>query len=763
MAGELGDHDTIPVPRQDGGSSNESEILGHDSASGTDQQPQVDGNQPVNLDQADLSGEINTDSRPRSSKILQNISLEIRALRDRLLQLEEKAAGELGIEGGPEENENEDGKHTRRDHKGKYWANGISKHRNADSDSDSVHAAWDSDGSMHTKEHPYITKPFGDTAQERRYKEYKGRNQTEEPAPRATEESQKRTEKLAREGEESKMQQHATDSQDWESSYSAARPEGASRPQSLKEEHAKQGFDYVDWRVFRSTKRRPIAESAAIDILVGEPLDDVFDGILTTDDLKEPTGTDTARLTCPEGQAPLPERIKINSIQLIDILSLICGWSGLREVQRGSRNANTSVVMLRPFRILTHFQNEIQEWHAKLVDYLQRTKPASEIVKSVDDAAITREGAKISTVLRTEPADVVADSHDKRNETTFEDRRWRIKSETDLNQLSYLLWFMDRYIYKKVAYLNSPICDKVSFSDIWYLFKPGDFVISANGKQVYQVIKLTFKHQHPRYRTSVKDLEESNESKSDLTVYCTYIHFDGTQLGPVLKVFNFKKFDGEKAVAALEIYPFRFHILKDLDARTVKPTESGVELEDAVEKGVSDLRARLIKRGQLFVKVAAVKHMYYAGLTIDNRDEVESQVMIDFEEAFTRNRHWRPDITHLTGAHSILVNSQGYDRCTDKCCMGHNVYDDSYVDQDRYQRFIHKMTAEIEGNRRKLPSAAIFPRTLEDVETEDNSLKDDEFLIMSHCVFGFVLRGRTWGKLFLYPRAYRGHLCVLYD
>ena len=342
-----------------------------------------------------------------------------------------------------------------------------------------------------------------------------------------------------------------------------------------------------------------------------------------------------------------------------------------------------------------------------------------------------------------------------------EDPEGYSRSETTLKHLPCLLEFVDQYIGEKVAYINSPRCEKISFWDLWHLFKPGEFVISADGKQAYQVMKIVSGRHIGTNRPNTyiaKDREDFDGSNQDLEIHCAYIHFDGKQLGPVLKSFTVKKFDGEKAVTALDMYPLRFHVLKNLNARTVKPKQSEAELKKVIENGVADLRAKLVSRGKLFVEVAPVKHMYYAGLTVDTRDEVESQVMIDFEEAFMvdKNRDWRPDITRFVGATPLADTTDNGEGCKADCCRDENVHDDLYVDNKRHQDFINGMMADIEDDPRKLPSASIFPRTLEDLKTEGNSLKDDELLIMSSSVFGFVLRDRTWGESSRHIKSHEG-------
>ena len=65
-----------------------------------------------------------------------------------------------------------------------------------------------------------------------------------------------------------------------------------------------------------------------------------------------------------------------------------------------------------------------------------------------------------------------------------EDPEGLSRSKTTLKHLPCLLEFIDGYIAEKVTHVNSARCEKISFSDIWYLFKPGDLVISSDGKQI---------------------------------------------------------------------------------------------------------------------------------------------------------------------------------------------------------------------------------------------------------------------------------------
>lgn len=340
--------------------------------------------------------------------------------------------------------------------------------------------------------------------------------------------------------------------------------------------------------------------------------------------------------------------------------------------------------------------------------------------------------------------------------------------QSELGHLKCLREFMDEYIAKRIAHLNSVSCSKIFFSDVWHLFQPGVTVISAEGKQAYRVVSLKSKRHKgaDRWssfwvrrnekirgrsdRRSDSSDDRTEDTGADITIKCVFIHFDGQSFGPVLQTFHINKWDGEKEVKYLDVYPIRFHVLKHLDKRPLTSTSkvsTSVRGED-IENGVQLLRQKLIDRGRAFLDVAAMKQMYYSGLAVDTRDEIESQVMVDFEEALSHEsrRHWAPMITRLVGTDWASKTDEADEGCTAECCWQENVHDDAYVETNNTERFINDMMTEIKDSPQKLPSAIIFPRSLEETKTGTNALTDDELMIMSYTVFGFVLRDRTWGK-----------------
>ncbi|KUI60967.1 Protein MSP1 [Cytospora mali] len=598
---------------------------------------------------------------------------------------------------------------------------------------------WSSDESITSRDFDYFrTRLRGDfewelhrlTRQRERYKKHKEKKQTD------------------------KARGVVTPSLPGETMTNASRTPG----QEEVERHAIAKLSYLEWDMFRTVRKVPTSMSSAIDILIGEPdiSDDGFWGRSKSSGAKLKTQVQieaalkqpTTRTTYNSAQEPLPERIRIHSKQLIKTLSVIRGLELHVDMYRLNDVENLSIVMLRPFRMLTYYYEKLQEWHSKILEDIRQAKHTPD--KNADSGIRLRETTATAAIEEdTEDAKSVQDE-----EGVVKDPKGYSTSETTLEHLSCLFEFMDKYVVEKQAYLRGQNYGEIFFSDIWHLFKPGDIAIAANGKQAYQVVNINSSRHRGTDRWAAFYKEDKNSDKKskheEISIQCVYIHFDGENLGPVSKWFSIRKFDGRKTITTLPVYPLRFHVLRNMDPRVLKSKPDGSELEEAITNGVEELRQSLIDRGRLFIDVAGVKHMYYAGLTVGTRDEIESQVMIDFEEAFANNASWRPEITRFVGAitsdKSSTSSVDDDDECTASCCIGEVVHDDSYVESKRHEDFINNSMAEIQDNPHRLPSAAIFPRSLEDIKTDDNALKEDELLIMSYSVFGFVLRDRTWAE-----------------
>ncbi|KLU91598.1 hypothetical protein MAPG_10116 [Magnaporthiopsis poae ATCC 64411] len=550
---------------------------------------------------------------------------------------------------------------------------------------------------------------------------------------------------------------------------------------------AKPQLNRLDWPAYRQLARVKEKNAFAVDILMGEPnINDGYGGyrrLLGFPDQvrKRDIALDSkASAAMLPGQPQLPERIRIHSKALIQILGTTLAKEFINDAQKDLGVA--TLVFTRPYKALAYYERLLRKLCTALEKKFEAAPETGKDVLTAADGSAAgppKDGAAPQE-LKNGQGQVSGGSDTSENPVTAEGKPLKgkgggdeddqaedkpddepvagvvagvvaeAKSPTVLEHLKCLLSFVGSDISAKQAYLRSPDCRKVFFSDLWHLFRPGVEVTGSDGRQAYRVIGVTSaKHRvAPPWERWSNDSEKSKKTPP-FSITCVYIDFNGRSLGPVPKVFDFKRFDGERDVTSLEVYPLRFHPVKKADFSDSEWKE--LEALPADERH----RQSLIRRGAKFLQVAGVKHMYYAGPTLEARDEVESQVVIDFETAFSvedqDQKLWKPELKAMIGSPGAEDGDQDArdEFCREACCRFDSVHDDSYVDRIQRDEYVHGLLPE-EGAMNEQPSIAIIPRPLKELRTGSGGsslVSDDELVIMSYRVFGFVLRSRKWAKL----------------
>jgi hypothetical protein len=204
--------------------------------------------------------------------------------------------------------------------------------------------------------------------------------------------------------------------------------------------------------------------------------------------------------------------------------------------------------------------------------------------------------------------------------------------------------------------------------------------------------------------------------------------------------FEINRFEDTREVTSLPVFPLRFH---PLDKPT--PVETAPEEAEIPTAPGAKLRRYLVARGRRFLRAAAVEHMYYDGPALETKDEIESQVVVDFQTAFSVEEHvkqnWKPTLSNLVSAEA--PEPQSLPSCKSNCCSGENVHDDMYVDSKRNSEYLESLFPKA----REMPiPVSLVPRPLKEVNADEFALDDGDLAIMSYRVFGFVLRSRKWGE-----------------
>ncbi|KAF4462569.1 hypothetical protein FALBO_10623 [Fusarium albosuccineum] len=585
--------------------------------------------------------------------------------------------------------------------------------------------------------------------------------------------------------------------------------EKASRPLSVSSEPR---LNRMDWFSFTSASALEDKDACWIQILSGEPVidDDYISGYRLWYGY---SGRQEQKPDRPQNHktdstsSPLPERIRIHSPILLQILATILGPDGSSlKVLNGN-----NLVLLRPFKSLAYCERALQDWCAALEDKFRPTTEAPAdiplVVEDISDLPQSqgletqhqrRDESEVPQLGQSEGQDPETTQQNKerldsapaggkegqisdasveaKDEQPSDAGRKRDDKEDDpnditkspvaLKHLKCLLNFFDTDISAKKSNLSNPLSTKVFFSDLWHLFRPGMEVIGSDGKQAYRVIGISSaKHRmaSPQdlwynpwsmgQKRKDPDSRPAKRQKPPFSISCVYIDFDGKHIGPVTRVFNFRRFDGEKSITSLEVYPLRFH-----QVRSSNIPEPETQSDQTIPPS-DEYRQKLIRRGARFLEVATVKHMYYSGQSIDSQEEIESQVVVDFETAFSTDDEWqkmlKPELKTLVGNPSPDddddddTRSEDDETCKGSCCRDEPVHDDSYVDQKQRSEYINSLLPR-SGAMDKQPSIAIVSRPLDELRSGPDgalSAPDDELVIMSYRVFGFVLRNRRWAQL----------------
>ncbi len=478
----------------------------------------------------------------------------------------------------------------------------------------------------------------------------------------------------------------------------------------------------MNWGEFKEALRTALPESMVIAILEGMP------GIYYSKD-----GSKQAY----DGSTELPERIGILSQGLVEIVS---GLSSPRIL-------SPTLVLLRPYRILTIHDSKIRRTHEFLARQLAKQQAAMpKNAGPTTASAVPAAGVAVSASDTSAAAAVFADLGDDvgaledspaaADTSTSSTPQGHNKYELYLANLSCLVDFMDTYLAKRIAWLQSVHCEKIYFSDIWHVFKCGDFVISTTSKQAYQIVDIN-SGQH-----SGKETRE--ESAQNAVIFCVYIAYDGTLLGPVVEEFVIERFNGERGITTLDVQPLRHHVMQLPEVARQLDKLDGEEAQSRVlADEIKAFKERLVRRGRKFISFTDVNHMEYAGPTADKRDEIESHVIVDVQAAFAveANKKHRPILRRVS---SIVVDrTSNAATCRSPCCSGMNIYNDANVLRPAHKFLGITKLRELEIVLQ--PSVSLVPRNAGEARA-DGTLSRGDYMIMSYAVFGFVLKTRSWGK-----------------
>ncbi|EPE24107.1 P-loop containing nucleoside triphosphate hydrolase [Glarea lozoyensis ATCC 20868] len=286
--------------------------------------------------------------------------------------------------------------------------------------------------------------------------------------------------------------------------------------------------------------------------------------------------------------------------------------------------------------------------------------------------------------------------------------------------------------------LKSGDREEVGFDDLAYMFEPGQYVVTSEDQsRMLRVFSVTggrrllndkLKSDSEGNRDDLLTAEKAitnfrslfqAEKYSPLAVDCYQFDFNGTFFGPVQTTFYIKKFDDIQNVRSQPVFPTNFLIKED------------------------GLKSTLATRGKKFLELCSLDHVVhreYDGLSLDDPPEqIDSQVIVDFDMASRVAEPQQPKgsawIPRLGLDSPTKTDEREMDPKNENCVFRDCIFcyapvlNDQSDDQKRSKDFV------------------LGTSLLKGPAIKAKDFCPEDMMLLSHRIFGFVLRSRKWARL----------------
>lgn len=376
-------------------------------------------------------------------------------------------------------------------------------------------------------------------------------------------------------------------------------------------------------------------------------------------------------------------RVRIQSMPVLGYLQSIMGEPRHRYRYR---------TVCQPFRPLIHFQPRMKEVLARLEEKWgeegHENDRLSSVVEQVPNATSQTENINAKAIPTVE-LPVATDQSTanpktkagKENETDDDDVS-SVKSEDGstadrmsrtmdsieaLRDMRCYVEFVDKEIIPHYNFLKRDGARRVGFHDLWCLFDVGGLVyapITRGENDSYQDIWRVYRirgsdpfisYYHPWERQDEGFDVDDNQS---FTLYCYHIGHDGSSYGAVRRKFHIHSFPGERDIQSLDVYPLRFFETHEQLLGTLK------------EQGLRYQRA-LNEPNQTYNNWSLTMNPQEDSDSESDDDQrkkqshnsvlsefIESQVIVDLDEAFRANPSWQPKFHKPTIAKAAPIEAR---------------------------------------------------------------------------------------------------------
>ena len=414
-----------------------------------------------------------------------------------------------------------------------------------------------------------------------------------------------------------------------------------------------------------------------------------------------------------------PERIRINSHWILNMLAGI------------DRNIDTTgpIVMLRPFKFLVYYENQIKDSIHVLENQVDGLEATTSIHQSLES-------------FTTEPSSTTHEGSARLQDSD--------NLRMNIEHIRCLTEFINRYIKPTVVRLQNKSDGKIRFTDLWYIFRPGDDIYmplqSSRGPALFDVQTRSPEMFQSRYQMmwrvtgtgggrqnlSIGQRRHTNPEHNPFKVNCYYVDFDGRYFCPTTHTFSILPFEGERDILSFDFFPLKLW-----------------------KSGQHHLRQHHKDGKHFFDNLAdSSAHSYYTGPTLTtqpcgcpiqnsplHQEQVESEVIIDFKMTLIKNPSWRPNPSLWKDPPAERRELQerypvSYWNNCERAKLVNMEYDHIYDDYD----IDEKNSLTFRGNE------LIFAPIPSFLVSNASMVPERDFFLLPGRVFAFVLRTRSFGK-----------------
>lgn len=189
---------------------------------------------------------------------------------------------------------------------------------------------------------------------------------------------------------------------------------------------------------------------------------------------------------------------------------------------------------------------------------------------------------------------------------------------------------------------------QVRFTDLWYLFRTGDLIYrpiegSLLNQQYFRTGKRTWKTyclqpcatQYQSTLSEHREYDSDDEESAAFIVHAYYLEYTGEEFCVVTKAFTIPPYENSVPVSSLPVFPVRFvpnwqamlEDTKDIGNKTLHY----IETKHASYEGWSVIRTP-----------AGEKMTDASGNQLNRSEHINSDIMVDFVEAFQACPAWKP-------------------------------------------------------------------------------------------------------------------------